>query len=423
MKIEALMSYPGAADAQIPFDESLLKHMVPIRELQPDGRRHIANKSHVVEMQPGEALSDSDEHRWLLYLVKGQLALIDKDRHSVKVSAEDVRARHPLFSEKSHRTRAVAETLCKVVRFDRQLFSTLLDHEIISGEQLETIEIDEVEGNIFNAIMHAFNHGQLKLPSLPEIAIKVKSAASNPNASIQDVVRIVEADPAVVARLIQVANSPISRGVVPVKSIRDAIVRLGLATTRNLVVSLSVKSLFRTNNRMLNNRMHELYDHSVEVAAISYAVAQRAGKLEPDQLLLAGLTHDIGIIPILTYIDETGLDVQDTEELELIIGKLRCVVGSMVIKHWGFSSELLNVVEHAHNWQRDVPGDLDLCDVVIIAQIYYMLKHHRVKDLPSIDQVPAFRKLFPQETDPEFVMQVMEEAHEEIHQMMQILKM
>jgi len=210
------MSYPGVENSQLAFDEALLKHLVPIRELQPDDRRQMAAKSHVVEMMPGEGLSDSDEHRWLL-----------KDRHTVAVVANEARAYHPLFTEKSHKVRAVAESPCRVVRFDRQLFSTLLEHELISGEQLETIEVDEVEGNIFNAIMHAFNQNQLKLPSLPEIAVKVKIAASNPNVSIGDVARIVEADPAMVARLMQVANSPISRGIEPVKSIRDAIVRLG----------------------------------------------------------------------------------------------------------------------------------------------------------------------------------------------------
>lgn len=417
------MSYPGTSTSQIPFDESLLRHLVPVKELQPDDRRHLAVKSHIVELVPGQALSDTDEHRWILYLLKGRIELIDKDRHVLPVVAGEARAHHPLFTEKSHKVRAVADTGCQVVRFDRQLFSTLLENEIISGEELETIEVGEAEGHLFNAIMHAFNQGQLKLPSLPEIAIKVKTAASDPNVSVNDVTRIVEADPAMVARLMQVANSPISRGIEPVKSIRDAIVRLGLATTRNLVVSLSVKSLFKTRNPMLNDRMHDLYDHSIEVAAISHAIASHSGQLQADQALLAGLIHDIGVIPILTYVDDTGLEITSNDELENIINKLRTVVGSMVIKHWDFSPELINVVEQAHNWQRDTGTELDVCDMVIIAQIYYMLKHHRLKDIPRIEQVPAFKKLLREKTDAEFAMHVLEQAHEEIHEVMQILKM
>ena len=53
------MSFQGFARGQIQFDEVLLRHLVPIRELQPDDRRQMAKQSHVVDMQPGEALSDS----------------------------------------------------------------------------------------------------------------------------------------------------------------------------------------------------------------------------------------------------------------------------------------------------------------------------------------------------------------------------
>ena len=66
----------------------------------------------------------------------------------------------------------------------------------MTGEELETIEIGESEGYLFNEIMHAFNVGALKLPSLPEIALKVKSAVINPNVTVADVARIIEADPA-----------------------------------------------------------------------------------------------------------------------------------------------------------------------------------------------------------------------------------
>ena len=407
----------------LPVDEELLKHLVPIRDLQPEDRLHLARKTKIIELPPGDFLQDADEHRWLLYLVEGALELIDRDRHTVKLRTDESRAHHALFAERSHGVKAVAMQRSKIARFDRQLFSTLMEQEIISGEQLETIEVGEVEGNIFNAIMHAFNQGQLKLPSLPEIALKIKTAASNPNASIQDVVRIVEADPAMVARLMQVANSPISRGIEPVKTIRDAIVRLGLATTRNLVVSLSMKLLFKTRSPMLRSRMHDLYDHSVEVAAISYAIGKRCSGLEADELLLAGLVHDIGVIPILTYIDDTGLEIENRAEIEHIIDKLRGVVGSMVIRNWDFAPQLATVVECGHDWSHDAGSELCMCDVVIIAQIYYLLKNHQLDGLPPIDKVPAFRKLFKDKSDPQFVVKVLEEAHEEISEVMKILRM
>ena len=302
------------------------------------------------------------------------------------------------------------------------MFATLLEHELITGEELETIEIGDIESNIFNEIMHAFNMGHLKLPSLPEVAIKVKAAVSDSDVNIKDVARIVESDPAMAARLVQVVNSPVSRGFDPVCSIKDAIVRLGLASTRNLVMSYSVKQLFKAKSALLKTRMKQLYEHSVEVAAISFALANESKKFAGDQLLLAGLIHDIGVIPILTYIDEAGLEIDNEIELENIILKLRSIVGVMVIKHWGFPVEMLTVVEHCENWSRDSGEKLDICDMVLISQVYSMLQHKDVARLPKIQEVPAFKKLFPEKRDPEFALHVFEQARNEIAEVKRLLR-
>jgi HD-like signal output (HDOD) protein len=413
------MSLPPVAPL---FDFTLLKHLLPIRDLQVENRQTLANKSHLVELQPGEELMAADQHRWMLYLLSGKMDLRSSKHTSVLFGSGDQRACHPVFAEGEHKCYAVAQTPCKVIRFDRQLFNTLLDYEFISGTEMTAIETDDGESHLFNAIMQAFNAGNLQLPSLPDIALKVKNAAANPDVSIDDVSHIVEADPTIAARLIQVASSAGYRGLTPVRSIRDAIMRIGLVATRNLVIGLSMKQLFKTENPMLLDRMHELYEHSVEVAAISFALGHRAKHAQEDYLLLAGLVHDIGVIPILAYIDSTGLVVESPSDLESIINKLRGVVGSMVIRHWEMPAELVTVVEDAENWQRNAGEKLDICDMVVIAQIYSMLQRHQLQNLPKFEEVPAFHKLFKGKPDAEFAKQVLLDAHEEVVEVMRLLK-
>ena len=416
------MSFQNYDPIDTDLDDQWLKNLVPLKELQTEDRQHMANKAHVIQLKRFDELNATDEHRWLLYLQDGQLDLIEKDQPPCFVDSHDERARHPLFSVSTSKARLQAKTDCKVIRFDRQLFTTLLEQELISGEELQTIEVGEVEGNLFNEIMHAFNMGTLKLPSLPEIALKVKTAASNPNVHLDEVSRIIAADPTMAARLIQVANSPVTRGFEPIKSIRDAVVRLGIETSRNLVISLSVLQLFKSRSSLLNHRMTELYHHSVDVAAISFALSKHADSVDPDYALLAGLVHDIGVIPVISYIEETGLELANRDELDDVISRLRGVVGSMVIKQWQLPIDLLSVVENAENWQRNSMTNLDVTDMVIIAQIYNMLQHHQFKQLPAMDQVPAFKKLFPGKPLPDFANQVLEEAHDEIYEVMRILK-
>lgn len=404
------------------IEPSLLKFIVPIKQLQAEHRLQMADQSHVIELSPGDELMANEEHRWFLYIMEGKLDLCGIDQSSSLVKSSDKRAYHPLFKEGERELRGVALTHCKIVRFDKQQFHTLLNHELISGEELETVEMNEIEGNLFNEIMHAFNMGALKLPSLPDMAAKVKKAMLQPNVNVEDITLIVSADPAIVTRLIHAANGPLNRGVEFIDSIHSAIVRLGLNVAKDLVISFSIKQLFTTKSAMLCQRMHRLYDHSVDVAAIGFALSKQSGKLSPDHVLLAGLLHEIGVIPILSYVEDTGLLVADDDELETIIGRLKTVVGSMVIRHWGLSNDLLVVVEDYENWQRNSADQVDTCDIVMLAEIYSRLQQHQVKGLPKIEQVSAFKKIFPNQQDASFVSNVFEQAHEEILSVKKLLK-
>ena len=405
------------------LDSAVIKDLIPVQDLSREDRQKMADKAKIIDLLPGDKIDVTDEHRWLLYLMEGDIVLHEKDEMPQSLSATDDRAHFPLFAENAHNSYFKVKSKSYIARFDRQLFNTLLEAEILSGEQLETIEITGVEGQLFHEIMHAYNSGQLQLPSLPEIALKVKTAVSRPAVEAADVARIIEADPAMAARLIQVTNSPLNRGVTQVDSIKDAIVRLGLSATRNLVISLSMKQLFTSKSDMLQIRMRKIYEHSVEIAAISAALSVETKTFEADQLLLAGLIHDIGVIPVLSYIDKTGLEIKNDQELDHVIQKLRSVVGDMVIKHWSFPEEMLQVIEGAENWQRDSGATIDFTDMIMLAHIYSMLHHKDLKNLPKIEQVPAFRKLFSdkQKQTPNFAVQVLDNAQQEIAAVKQLL--
>lgn len=405
------------------IENKLLKFLVPIKQLQNEHQLKIAEQSHTIQLRVGDELSANEEHRWFVYLIQGKVDLLGEAQSPVLLKSSDNRAHHPLFREGEYKTRLVAQTNCQVVRFDRQLFNTFQDQELLSGEELETVDMNEAESNLFMQIMHAFNMGELKLPSLPDIATRVKKAVSRPSVNADDIARIVASDPAIATRLINAANGPLNRGVEEITGLHSAVVRLGIQASKDIVISLSLKQLFTTKSKMLNQRMHDLYDHSVEIAAISYALSKQSGMLVPDHMLLAGLLHQIGVVPILSYIEDTGLIISDEKELDAIVQNLRGAVGSMVIRHWGLPGDLLAVVEDFEKWQRVSGESIDTCDMIIMAEIYSRLKHHKIEGLPKIDQVPAFKKLFPDHQDAAFVGKVFEQAHDEITSIMQLLKM
>lgn len=404
------------------FDNTILKHLVPIKQLQNEHQLQMARHSQMIALRAGDELFVNEEHLWFVYLIEGKLNLLETDHESVLLEDSTEQACYPLFNEGSNKIRIIAQSASIIARFDRHLFNSFVDEELTSGDELQSVEASEVEGHLFNEIMRAFNAGNLKLPSLPDIAIKVKKALSRPNSSAQDVSRIVSADPAMVTRLINIANGPLNRGVDPIGSIHGALVRLGLQNSKDLIISFSIKQLFMSKSKILNQRLQELYDSSVDVAAISFALSKQSAMLAPDHIMLAGLLHEIGVIPILSYIEDTGLVVTDENELNSIIKNLRGVVGGMVIKHWGLSNDLIAVVENFENWQRQEDGEIDTCDMIIIAQIYHRLKHQQIEGLPKINDVPAFKKLYPENQDANFAQNIFQQAHDEITAIMRLLK-
>lgn len=404
------------------FEQSRMKSLIPVRDLQVDSQAILVSKSRIIRLQVGEELVANDYNDSLLYLLEGKIGISLYNQSEEIFTQDDERALHPVFIPGEFKSRVMANAFCRLICFDRTVFNNLLTSDLISSPDSQSKEVDFVETNLFNSFMLAFNAGKLELPSLPDIALKVRNAASDPDVSIDEIVRIIEADPAMAARLIQVANSPINKTTAPIRGIRDTIMRLGLLATRNLVLGLAMKQLFKADNPMLIDRMHELYEHSIEVAAICYAIGRRVRHPQQDYLLLAGLVHDIGVIPIIAHIESTGLLIDSREELEGVIQKLRGTIGAMVVRDWGLPPDLVIVAEQAEQWSRKSGDKPDVCDMVIIAQIYSMLQHRQLQNMPKMEDVPAFQKLFHGKPDSEFAQQVLNDAHDEVQEVMRLLK-
>ncbi len=381
----------------------------------------MLDQSHLLELNEGEQLLASEEHRWYLYLVSGRLDLLGLDRQLFRIQDSDDRALLPLFNEGEHRTCIIARGRCYVAQFDKQLFNTFLDAELLSNEKLETLEMSESEALLFNEIMHDFNTGQLRLPSLPDIAARIETLVSDIDIGYEALVRIITADPAIAIRLIDASHGPHSHDPSSIHDIGKAVEQLGQQTSRRLVMKFAQEQAFRSQSSLLLDRLHQLYDLSIDVAAISRALSRHSGHLSPDYVQLAGLLHEAGTLVILGYIESTGLLLSGEEELEAVIEHLKSAVGSMVIRYWGLPGNLTEVVEASDNWCRDSGDAIDACDFVVIAQIYSCLKHHRLQGIPRFDQVPAIRKLFANDFNREFMAGVLASAHEDIADTMKLL--
>ncbi|MBT4077807.1 MAG: HDOD domain-containing protein, partial [Gammaproteobacteria bacterium] len=84
------------------------------------------------------------------------------------------------------------------------------------------------------SILDDLENDRLPLPTLPEVAIKVRDTVDDDNATIRDISDIIITDAALSARIIQVANSALYRGLSSAETVHNAVTRMGLNTVRNL---------------------------------------------------------------------------------------------------------------------------------------------------------------------------------------------
>lgn len=227
----------------------------------------------------------------------------------------------------------------------------------------------ESSEHFFNQVLEAIEFNKIKLPTQPEIAVKIRETAEDPNVTVPDMAEIITKDPALTARIIRVANSPLMRGVVEIDSVANAIGRLGLNFVCNLAIGLAMEQIFMATNEQVDLWTREVWDHSVKVAAISHVLAAEYTKIPADQATLIGLLHGIGTLPILTFAEEHDELLEDTDKLKLLIQENHPRLGKAILKAWQFPEDYAEVPDQYVNLSRDV-SDVDFIDLVQIANAY-----------------------------------------------------
>ncbi len=378
-----------------------LSKLYPLCELDGEQRKAMLKGAWLERLSPSAILYAENDTRWFTYLIDGEMALGTDKGLEAPILAGTPRSRLPLFKVHPRDLRAETRSGCALMRFDRQLYERLISSAVatVNGEVEEQVVLGGGQ-TLFEQLYQAYMNDELELPSLPEVATQVREALEDPTITLKAVAKILHTDPALSARLLQVANSAAySRGRT-VESIFDAVSRMGLETTHNLAVAFSLKQLFEARSPAVKERLAELYRHSTLIASLSYVLARESGNLKPERALLAGLLHDIGIIPILLYADRNPEQFEDEAELEEAVERLRGLVGNLVLSRLGFEQDLIDVTEEAEQWLRETEAEADYCDLVLLAHLHSRLGSPEMHNQPRIDETPAFQRLQPGEFDP-----------------------
>jgi HD-like signal output (HDOD) protein len=244
----------------------------------------------------------------------------------------------------------------------------------------------------FNELKAAIDDDSLVLPSLPEVALKIRDAVESEDSTAEQVANALSQDASLSARLIQVVNSPLYRPRNPIDDLQMAITRLGLRLVRDLVMNLAMKQMFQSTSEVLDKKFRSVWSTSVDVAAISQMMSMTMSDISKEQALLAGLVHNIGTLPILMMAENDDDLFSDVVALNAVIDELQGSVGEMILKSWNFSDSLVEVVKHCNNFSYTGSGGDGLVNLVQVALLHGgFVSDQQLPD--DLSKVPAFSRL------------------------------
>ena len=219
----------------------------------------------------------------------------------------------------------------------------------------------------FDELKQAVKEDRVVLPTMPEVALRVRDAVEDENTTTEQIANVLSQDPALSVRLLKVVNSPLYRGETPIDDLHAAVTRMGVRLVRDLVINLAMTQMFHSTSKEMDKQFRQAWSTSVGVAAICQMMASSRCDIKREQAVLAGLIHNIGVLPLLAIIGSDKKFFNDTAELSAIIGALQGRIGGMMLKSWNFSDDLIEVVSECHDFDYDQKDGSNLVSLVQVA--------------------------------------------------------
>lgn len=215
---------------------------------------------------------------------------------------------------------------------------------------VHTLEMEDVDplGGLRLEIEEWITRGMLQVPPLSGTATELHTLASNPNASLDDALTIIQREPNLAARVVRQANAAIMRAVTPVTDVRRAAMRVGISGMRDMAFALAMGQLCRAS--AFKQQFGDTYRRSYMVACATQWSCQTLG-LDRGLGFLCGLLHDLGMIALLATLGSTKEGAAAAREplhLERLLDDLHPKAGEYIITNWKLPVAVAEVARWHH---------------------------------------------------------------------------
>lgn len=243
------------------------------------------------------------------------------------------------------------------------------------------------ENALYTILVEKIKQESLILPTLPEIALKVRRAADDPEVNLQFMSEVISHDAALSMGMIKVANSAVLGRAVKVETVNQAVTRIGLRQIKSIATAMALEQVFISENEIVSMYLKKTWEKTMDVASVAislmtfYLREQKHSPLMLDTVTLAALIHNIGVLPILTEAESHPDVFANPTFLQQAIIKLSSNIGAEVAKAWELSPDFIDIVK---NWSdlTVLPAEAHYLDFIRAGAIYHgIFKNESTKEV------------------------------------------
>ena len=224
-----------------------------------------------------------------------------------------------------------------------------------------------------------------KLPQLPSVSQRLLFLARQPidRIDVASFSRLIEADPVLTAKILQLANSPVFGTVNRIVGVRQAIMHMGLEETISSVYSFFYRDVLPRFPKIDGFSGKDYWDHSWACATanrmLGHPFHAHMGKVLPGEMYIVGLLHGIGKLFLaisrpddfqrcLSFSKKKDLPLEETEKN--IIGTTNTEIAYNILKEWNFPEHICSAIRHYYS---PIGADKEHRGLAALTQLAYYI--------------------------------------------------
>lgn len=221
---------------------------------------------------------------------------------------------------------------------------------------------------ILEDIAKDLSGSEITFPTFLDITFQVRTALKDPNLSVEQLAKLVGAEPLMSTKIIRMANSvALNPSGKEVADVRNGIIRVGMEAVRSVSFAVAMEQLLKSKQMQpFEGISKKLWEHTAHVASLARVLARKVARINGDEAMFTGLVHDIGVFYLMSRAAGFPELIADKAELHSLLVGWHDNIGHALLTALGSPESVCTAVLEHEN-ERQIAEIKTLSDVLYVA--------------------------------------------------------